>query len=101
MAENKNDAPQQRVAPSTVYRVEGAPDDYQYVLRGADLVLVNKKTNAEQVFMFVGNIMSLDGQVDMQFASGETLESPDLFNRSEMPEMEKERKQFMGSKRRR
>ncbi|CCO24142.1 Ig-like domain-containing protein [Maridesulfovibrio hydrothermalis] len=90
MAErNSDNTGQQRVAPSTVYKVEGSPDDYRYILRGADLVLIDKNEQ-EHVFMFVGNIMSLDGKVNMQFTSGESLEAQDLFNRSEMPEVEQE-----------
>ncbi|WP_320170477.1 Ig-like domain-containing protein [Maridesulfovibrio sp.] len=89
MAEDTNDSQQNRVPPSTVYKVEGSPDDYRYVLRGADLVLVDKD-NHEQVFMFVGNIMSLDGKVDMEFSDGESLESKELFDRSEMQDSEKE-----------
>ena len=38
--------------------------------------------------MFVGNIMSLDGSVNMSFADGQTLNSQDLFTRSEMEDME-------------
>jgi len=79
----------QKVSPSTVYSVQGSPNDYDYVLKGADLVLVNKETHEEQVFLFVGNIMSLDGQVDMKFSDGENLESKDIFNRSEMLDMDK------------
>jgi hypothetical protein len=36
----------------------------------------------------VGNIMSLDGNVNMTFGDGETLNSQDLFTRSEMEDME-------------
>ncbi len=85
MAENKN---ANKIAPSTVFNVEGSPDDYRYVLKGADLVLVNKETGEEQVFLFVGNIMSLDGQVNMNFSDGEALESTEIFSRSEMLDME-------------
>lgn len=77
-----------RIAPATAYQVEGSPDDYNYVLKGADLVLVNKATNEEQVFLFVGNIMSLDGQVNMEFSSGQQLNSRGLFERAEMQEVE-------------
>ncbi|WP_421902278.1 Ig-like domain-containing protein [Maridesulfovibrio sp.] len=80
----------QKVSPSTVYNVQGSPDDYNYVLKGADLILVNKQTNEEQVFLFVGNIMSLDGQVNMEFSNGQSLDSPNLFQRSEMPDMDKQ-----------
>lgn len=79
--------PNQRIAPTTTYQVEGGPDDYQYELRGADLVLIDKN-NEEHVFLFVGNIMSLDGQVNMTFANGETLDSRGLFERAEMVEVE-------------
>ena len=78
---------QQRIAPSTVYEVPGSPDQYRFVLRGADLVLIDEN-NQEQVFMFVGNIMSLDGSVNMNFADGQSLNSQDLFTRSEMEDME-------------
>ncbi|MFW5498921.1 MULTISPECIES: Ig-like domain-containing protein [unclassified Maridesulfovibrio] len=80
----------QKVSPSTVYNVQGSPDDYNYILKGADLILVNKQTNEEQVFLFVGNIMSLDGQVNMDFSNGQSLDSPKLFQRSEMPDMDKQ-----------
>ncbi|WP_320175367.1 Ig-like domain-containing protein [Maridesulfovibrio sp.] len=80
----------QKVSPSTVYNVQGSPDDYNYILKGADLILVNKQTNEEQVFLFVGNIMSLDGQVNMEFSNGQSLDSPNLFQRSEMPDMDKQ-----------
>ena len=83
---NQQDS-QQRIAPSTVYEVPGSPDQYRFVLRGADLVLIDEN-NQEQVFMFVGNIMSLDGSVNMNFADGQTLNSQDLFTRSEMEDME-------------
>ena len=78
---------QQRIAPSTVYEVPGSPDQYRFVLRGADLVLIDQN-NQEQVFMFVGNIMSLDGSVNMNFSDGQTLDSQELFTRSEMEDME-------------
>lgn len=80
----------QKVSPSTSYTVQGSPDDYNYVLKGADLILVNKHTHEEQTFLFVGNIMSLDGQVNMKFSNGQSLDSPELFNRSEMPDMDKQ-----------
>ncbi len=85
---NSRSADQQRISPSTAYDVKGSPDDYQYILRGADLVLVDKNQQ-EHVFLFVGNIMSLDGNVNMNFSDGQSLGSDDLFNRSEMPDMEK------------
>ncbi|NDV24750.1 Ig-like domain-containing protein [Desulfovibrio sp. JC022] len=80
----------QKVSPSTVYNVQGSPDDYNYVLKGADLILVNKQTNEEQVFLFVGNIMSLDGKVNMEFADGNSLQSHEIFSRSEMLDMDKQ-----------
>eukprot|EP00828_Plagiopyla_frontata_P013652 TRINITY_DN18146_c0_g2_i1.p2 TRINITY_DN18146_c0_g2~~TRINITY_DN18146_c0_g2_i1.p2 ORF type:complete len:435 (-),score=145.52 TRINITY_DN18146_c0_g2_i1:53-1357(-) len=78
---------QQRIAPYTAYEVPGSPDQYRFVLRGADLVLIDEN-NQEHVFLFVGNIMSLDGNVNMTFGDGETLNSQDLFTRSEMEDME-------------
>ena len=78
---------EERTAPSTSYTVEGSPDDYRYVLRGADLVLIDHN-NVEHVFLFVGNIMSLDGKVDMTFSDGTTLHSSDLFERSEMVDVQ-------------
>ncbi len=78
---------EQRTAPSTAYTVEGSPEDYRYVLRGADLVLIDKN-NEEHIFLFVGNIMSLDGKVDMTFSNGVTLHSSDLFERSEMVDVQ-------------
>ncbi|TIH13403.1 hypothetical protein D0S45_15200 [Marinifilum sp. JC120] len=80
----------QKVSPSTVYNVQGSPDDYNYVLKGADLILVNKQTNEEQVFLFVGNIMSLDGKVNMEFSDGNSLQSQEIFSRSEMLDMDKQ-----------
>ena len=77
---------QQRIAPSTEYNVPGSPDQYRFVLRGADLVLVDNG-NQEQVFLFVGNIMSLDGSVTMTFGDGQTLDAQDLFARSDMEDM--------------
>ncbi|MBI9080930.1 MAG: Ig-like domain repeat protein [Pseudodesulfovibrio sp.] len=85
-----NTAPNQnteKTAPSTSYTVAGSPEDYRYVLRGADLVLIDKN-NVEHIFLFVGNIMSLDGRVDMTFSNGATLNSTDLFERSEMVDVE-------------
>ncbi|MDD3312461.1 Ig-like domain-containing protein [Pseudodesulfovibrio sp.] len=78
---------EERTAPSTSYTVAGSPDDYRYVLRGADLVLIDQN-NVEHVFLFVGNIMSLDGRVDMTFSNGQTLHSADLFERSEMVDVQ-------------
>ncbi|MEF2230839.1 MAG: hypothetical protein V3571_07910, partial [Pseudodesulfovibrio sp.] len=78
---------EERTAPSTSYTVEGSPEDYRFVLRGADLVLIDQN-NAEHVFLFVGNIMSLDGRVDMAFSNGVTLHSEDLFERSEMVDVQ-------------
>ncbi|WP_415712804.1 Ig-like domain-containing protein [Maridesulfovibrio sp.] len=80
----------QKVSPSTVYNVQGSPDDYDYVLKGADLILINKQTQEEQTFLFVGNIMSLDGQVNMNFSDGNSLQSQDVFNRSTMLDMGKQ-----------
>ncbi|MBG0776162.1 MAG: Ig-like domain repeat protein [Desulfovibrionaceae bacterium] len=77
----------ERVAPSTSYDVPGNPEDYRYVLRGADLVLIDHD-NEEHVFLFVGNIMSLNGQVNMHFANGATLDSQALFERAEMAQVE-------------
>lgn len=85
--DNQNGGERQDIAPSTVYSVKGSPKDYTFVLKGADLVLIDANGN-EQVFLFVGNIMSLDGQVQMVFDNGETLETQGLFNIAEMPEME-------------
>ncbi|MBI9110135.1 Ig-like domain-containing protein [Maridesulfovibrio ferrireducens] len=87
MAEQKT-ASQERIAPSTIYNVTGSPDDYTFELRGADLVLIDGN-NQEQVFLFVGNIMSLEGNVRMEFASGQALESHELFTRAEIPDMER------------
>ncbi|SDL63470.1 Ig-like domain (group 3), partial [Maridesulfovibrio ferrireducens] len=87
MAEQKT-AAQERIAPSTIYSVKGSPDDYTFELRGADLVLIDGN-NQEQVFLFVGNIMSLEGNVRMEFASGQALESHELFTRAEIPDMER------------
>ena len=86
----KNNAPnrvEERTAPSTTYTVEGSPEDYRYVLRGADLVLIDKN-NQEHIFLFVGNIMSLNGRVDMTFSNGAKLNSGDLFERSEMVDVQ-------------
>ncbi|WP_419779922.1 Ig-like domain-containing protein [Maridesulfovibrio sp.] len=80
----------QKVSPSTVYNVQGSADDYRYILKGADLILVNKQTNESQTFLFVGNIMSLDGKVNMEFSEGDSLQSEDIFNRSEMVDMDKQ-----------
>ena len=80
----------QKVSPSTVYNIQGSADDYRYILKGADLILVNKQTNESQTFLFVGNIMSLDGKVNMEFSEGDSLQSEDIFNRSEMEDMDKQ-----------
>ena len=65
-------------SPSVFYAVDGSPDDYRFVLRGADLVLIDRD-NVEHVFLFVGNIMSIDGQVEMDFSTGAKLHAEDLF----------------------
>lgn len=87
VASNSDSGARQRVAPTTAYSVEGSPDDYEYFFRGADLVLVDQN-NQEQVFLFVGNIMSLDGNVNMEFSNGQTLDGQSLFGRSEMQDMQ-------------
>ena len=58
-----------RVAPSPTYKVEGSAADYRFILRGADLVLVDSQNN-EQVFMLVGNMMSMESDLHIEFSDG-------------------------------
>lgn len=87
MAQKITNETTQRTTPAISFTVNGAPDDYRYVLRGADLVLIDRN-NTEHIFLFVGNIMSLDGQVNVTFSNGSTLRSHDLFKRAEMVDVD-------------
>lgn len=73
--------------PTISYVAEGSPEDYRYVLRQGDLVLIDEN-NERQIFPFVGNVMSLQGDINLKFADGTTLSSKDIFSRVDLIDMD-------------